>query len=84
MNWSTIGSIGEFVGAFGVIGSLIYLALQVRAGSKTLFTAMRESTFNSLKEFNYNVISLICPGFFKSVVRITTPLIRRKGQDMLI
>lgn len=57
MDWSTIGSIGEFVGAFGVIGSLIYLALQVRAGSKTLFTAMRESTFNSLKEFNYNVVS---------------------------
>ena len=29
MNWSDIGSIGEAIGAIGVIGSLIYLALQV-------------------------------------------------------
>jgi hypothetical protein len=57
MNWSVVGSLGEAVGAIGVIGSLVYLALQVRAGSKGLFTTMRESTFNSLKEWNYYVMS---------------------------
>jgi hypothetical protein len=57
MNWSEIGSIGEAVGAIGVIGSLIYLALQVRANSKGLSTSTRESTFNSLKEWNYWVMA---------------------------
>ncbi len=57
MNWSVVGSLGEAVGAIGVIGSLVYLALQVRAGSKGLFTTMRESVFNSLKEWNYNIMS---------------------------
>ncbi len=57
MNWSDIGSIGEAIGAIGVIGSLIYLALQVRANSKGLFTSTRESTFNSLKEWNFYVMS---------------------------
>ena len=57
MNWSDIGSIGEAIGAIGVIGSLIYLALQVRANSKGLFTSTRESTFNSLKEWNYWVMA---------------------------
>ncbi len=57
MNWSQIGSIGEAVGAIGVIGSLIYLAIQVRANSKGLFTSTRESTFNSLKEWNYWVMA---------------------------
>lgn len=57
MNWSEIGSIGEAIGAIGVIGSLIYLALQVRANSKGLITSMRESTFNSLVEWNYHIMS---------------------------
>ncbi len=57
MNWSQIGSIGEAVGAIGVIGSLIYLAIQVRANSKGLFTSTRESTFNSILVWNYHVMS---------------------------
>ena len=57
MNWSDIGSIGEAIGAIGVIGSLIYLALQVRANSKSLIKSTRESTFNSLKEWNFYVMS---------------------------
>ena len=31
MNWEAIGAIGEFVGALGVITSLIYLAIQIRS-----------------------------------------------------
>ena len=30
MNWEMIGAIGQIVAAFGVIASLIYLALQIK------------------------------------------------------
>ena len=34
MNWEALGAIGEIVGAAGVIGSLLYLAGQVRSNSR--------------------------------------------------
>jgi len=34
MNWEAIGAIGEVLGAIGVIASLIYLAIQVRASTR--------------------------------------------------
>ena len=34
MNWNALGAIGEIVGAAGVILSLLYLAIQVRNGSR--------------------------------------------------
>jgi RNA polymerase-interacting CarD/CdnL/TRCF family regulator len=34
MNWEAIGAIGEIVGAFAVVVSLIYLALQIRHSRK--------------------------------------------------
>ena len=34
MNWDAIGAIGEVVGAAGVIASLLYLAIQVRASTR--------------------------------------------------
>ena len=36
MNWEAIGAIGEVLGALAVIGSLVYLALQIRANSRML------------------------------------------------
>ncbi len=30
MNWDAVGAIAELLGAVGVIGSLVYLATQVR------------------------------------------------------
>ena len=33
MSWEAIGAVGELLGAAGVITSLIYLVLQVRADS---------------------------------------------------
>ncbi|MGY8779870.1 MAG: hypothetical protein ACKVIN_17340 [Longimicrobiales bacterium] len=43
MNWEALGAIGELVGAGGVIASLIYLAAQVRQGTRAtkLDTAVR-------------------------------------------
>lgn len=34
MNWDAIGAVAELVGALGVIASLLYLAGQVRAGTR--------------------------------------------------
>lgn len=36
MNWDAISAVGEIVGAIGVIGSLIYLALQIRKSDQTV------------------------------------------------
>jgi len=34
MNWEAIGAVGEIVGALAVVGTLAYLALQIRASIK--------------------------------------------------
>ncbi len=34
MNWEALGAIAETIGAIGVIGSLLYLALQIRQGNR--------------------------------------------------
>ena len=34
MNWEAIGALGEAIGAVGVIASLLYLAMQVRASTR--------------------------------------------------
>jgi hypothetical protein len=36
MNWEAIGAVGEILGAIAVIGTLIYLAVQVRHSKKLL------------------------------------------------
>ncbi len=44
MNWTAIGALGEILGAFGVIITLIYLARQIRQNTK----ASRLSTANAV------------------------------------
>lgn len=34
MNWDAIGAIGEILGAFAVVASLVYLALQIRTQNR--------------------------------------------------
>jgi hypothetical protein len=36
MNWDAIGAIAELLGALGVLGSLLYLAVQIRQNTKAL------------------------------------------------
>jgi hypothetical protein len=36
MNWEAIGAVGELVGAFGVIATLAYLAVQVRQATNSV------------------------------------------------
>jgi hypothetical protein len=38
LNWEAVGAVGEFLGAVAVVGSLVYLAMQVRQ-ARQMFTA---------------------------------------------
>jgi hypothetical protein len=53
MNWDAIGAIAEAIGALAVVVSIIYLAVQIRSGTKTLRTTLRDSAFHNLQEWNY-------------------------------
>ncbi len=46
MNWDAIGAVAELIGAIGVIGSLVYLAAQIRQGAK----AQRAATLQAVSE----------------------------------
>lgn len=56
MNWDAIGAVAEAVGAVGVIASLLYLAVQVRASTRA---SAVESKFRSAEMQNDFVNSLI-------------------------
>ena len=43
MNWEAAGAIGEIVGAVAVVGSLAYLAVQIKLNSKLLENAAQNS-----------------------------------------
>ena len=46
MNWEAIGAVGEIVGAFGVVISLLYLAVQIRGDAR----AKRAATVHEQSE----------------------------------
>ena len=47
INWDAIGAVGEIIGAVAVVGSLIYLATQIRAQIReSRIAAIRETTAN--------------------------------------
>ena len=50
MNWDAVGAIAESVGAFGVIVSLIYLALQVRQNTKQVRLSRFQETSSTLQD----------------------------------
>ena len=50
MNLDDLGNIGEFVGALGVIASLVYLALQIRQNTRSTRTAMYQATTRDMFE----------------------------------
>ena len=50
LNWDAIGAIAEIAGAFGVILTLIYLAIQLRQNTKaSQITAVQNSVENSAR-----------------------------------
>jgi hypothetical protein len=46
MNWAAIGAIGELVGGIAVIGTLVYLASQIRQNTKINTSAIRQSFYD--------------------------------------
>lgn len=57
MNWEAAGAIGEIVGAFGVIASLLYLATQIRSASISSKVDARLTTTGFMTQFNDNFIN---------------------------
>lgn len=57
MNWENIKIVLDIVGSLAIILSLIYVAKQLRQGTKSLKTSTRDSSFHSLMEWNYYVMS---------------------------
>ena len=57
MNWEAVSSIAEVIGAIAVVVSLIYLAVQVRSGTRDLRTTTRDMAFQKLMEWNYYVMA---------------------------
>lgn len=55
MNWDAIGAIGEILGAIAVIGTLIYLAAQVRQNIASVKTATYESMMAGVTDINLAV-----------------------------
>ena len=46
MNWAAIGAVGELVGGIAVIGTLLYLATQIRQNTKINASAIRQSFYD--------------------------------------
>ncbi len=47
MNWEAIGALGEILGAIAVIGSLIFVGMQIRGNTRASQTAASHNIINS-------------------------------------
>ena len=56
MNWDAIGAIGEILGAIAVLGTLIYLAAQIRLNTAAVTTATYESMVSGITDINLVVV----------------------------
>jgi hypothetical protein len=56
MNWDAIGAVAELVGALGVIASLLYLAGQVRAGTRASAVEAKLQSTGYLARFSELII----------------------------
>jgi len=52
MSLQDLGNIGEFIGAIGVVASLIYLALQIRQNTKAVRRTAHISAVDAFNNFN--------------------------------
>ena len=52
MNWQAIGALGEIVGATAVVVSLLYLAAQVRQGTRAMRAQAAHDALGAIRDFN--------------------------------
>jgi len=55
LNWEAVGALAELLGAAGVIGSLAYLAVQIRINTKSVQAASYQSLSQGVQEMNREV-----------------------------
>ena len=51
MNWEAFGATGEFLGAVAVVGSLVYLALQIRQARQMFATGAQQQIGDAFQQF---------------------------------
>ena len=52
MNWEAIGAVAELIGAVGVIGSLVYLAVQIRQNTRSLRASAYQAITGHVGDIN--------------------------------
>ncbi len=52
MNWDAVGAIAEAVGAAGVIATLLYLGVQIRANTRSVRASTRQETVHGGRQVN--------------------------------
>ena len=56
MNWEAVGSLAETVGAVGVIGTLIYIAIQVRQTNRNLYVDAHQQVVRDYESHHSAVV----------------------------
>jgi hypothetical protein len=56
MNWEALGAISETIGALGVIGTLVYLAVQIRHNTRSLRASTYQAVLDSARSDNKLVL----------------------------
>ena len=57
MNWDALGAIGEIVGAIAVVGTLGYLALQIRSQNRQANASMQKEIVESFNTLHVSVMT---------------------------
>lgn len=56
VNWNAVGAIAELIGAIGVVGSLVYLATQIRSNTRAVKVAAYQQNSTAYRELNLAII----------------------------
>ncbi|MFT5208393.1 MAG: hypothetical protein ACI9CE_000107 [Flavobacterium sp.] len=69
MNWEALGAIGELVGAIVVVGTLIYLTIQLKENNKNLKVHTFNETFRGREEMTRELQSQVgIGGIFVKII----------------